>query len=320
MPVDPILQPLLANLPPVPDAIDDFDQFRKQEADAADALTDQVCEPAPEGAQRRVVQIPVDGGSIDLHVFTPPTEGPHPVHLYIHGGGWIGGSIKHKFIDILGAERAVGADCVVVAVEYRKAPEHKFPTGLNDCYAALRWVADHVEELNLRGDLITVGGGSAGANLAAALTLKVRDEGGPRISFQVLEVPALDLTMSAPSMQRNGTGYGLTANTIERVVEFYLPSAEDAKNPYASPLLAPDLSGLPPAYIVSAEYDPVADDGDAYAKRLHEAGVPVTFFLQLGQIHVSPGLTKILPAARIWRDEVIAALLAANQEPVVSTN
>jgi acetyl esterase len=320
MPVDPIIQPLLANLPPFPDAIDDLDLFRKQEDDAANAMIDQLCEPAPEGAQRRVVQIPVDGGSIDLHVFTPTTAGPHPVHLYVHGGGWIGGSIKHKYIDILGAERAVGAECVVVAVEYRKAPEHKFPTGLNDCYAALLWVADHAEELNIRGDLITVGGGSAGANLAAALTLKVRDEGGPRISFQLLEVPALDLTMSAPSMQRNGTGYGLTLHTVERVVEYYLPTAEDAKNPYASPLLAPDLSGLPPAYIVSAEYDPVADDGDAYAKRLHEAGVPVTFSLQLGQIHISPGLTKILPAARAWRDEVIAALLAANQQPAATAN
>lgn len=320
MPVDPIIQPLLAGLAPLPDVIDDFAQFRKDETDAGNAIVDQLCEPAPEGAVRRVVEIPVDDGVIDLHTFTPSTPGPHPVHLYVHGGGWIGGSIKHKYIDIVGAERAVGADCVVVAVEYRKAPEHKFPTGLNDCYAALLWVVDHADELGVRKDLITVGGGSAGANLAAALTLKVRDEGGPRISFQVLEVPALDLTMSAPSLQRNATGYGLTLDTIERVIDYYLPNPEDAQNPYASPLLASDLTGLPPAYIVSAEYDPIADDGEAYAKRLHEAGIPVTYSLQRGQIHISPGLTKILPAAREWRDDVIAALRDANQQSPAATS
>lgn len=314
MPVDPILQPLLAALPPAPAEIDDFDAYRKQEDAAGDAMIEQVSEPAPEGAQRRVLQIPVDGGSIDLHVFTPSTNGPHPVHLYLHGGGWIAGTVKSKYIDILGSERAVGADCVVVAVEYRKAPEHKFPTGLNDCYAALLWVADHAEELNIRGDVITVGGGSAGANLAAALTLKVRDEGGPRITLQVLEVPALDLTMSAPSLQRHATGYGLTRASAEMCVRQYLYSPQDASNPYASPLLSPDLAGLPSAYILSAEYDPLCDDGEAYAKRLTDAGVPTTFSLQEGQIHVSSALTKILPAARAWRDEVMAALRSAHEQ------
>ena len=312
MPIDPILEPLLPNFQGLPDVID-FDQFRRDETMAVNSMIDQVCEPAPAGARRREVQIAVVGGSIDLHIFSPSTAGPHPAHLYIHGGGWIGGSIKHKYIDIVGAERAVGADCVVVAVEYRKAPEHKFPTGLNDCYAALLWIADHADDLGVRNDVITVGGGSAGANLAAALTLKARDAGGPHISFQILEVPALDLTGSAASMERNANGYGLTADVANRCVAYYLPEPEAAHDPYASPLLAEDLTGLPAAYIISAEFDPLADDGEAYARRLEDAGVPVTHELALGQIHMSPGLTRVLPAARTWRDGVVAALRTANE-------
>lgn len=318
MPIDPVLEPLLPTLVGLPDVID-FDQFRRDETVSINTMIDQVCEPAPAGARRSEVNIPVEGGSIELHIFTPSTPGPHPAHLYIHGGGWVAGSIKHKYIDIVGAERAVGADCVVVAVEYRKAPEHKFPTGLNDCYAALLWIADHADELGVRDDLITVGGGSAGANLAAALTLKVRDEGGPRIRYQILEVPALDMTGSSPSMERNATGYGLTANDAKRLAAYYLSTPEEARNPYASPLLAADLAGLPAAYIISAEFDPLADDGEAYAQRLRDAGVPVTYQLALGQIHISPGLTRILPAARTWRDGVIAALRTANEQASAAT-
>lgn len=312
MPVDPILEPLLANLPPLPAEIDDFQAFRTQGTEAGNAMIDQLTEPAPEGAHRRVVQIPVDDGSIDLHVFTPSTPGPHPAHLYIHGGGWIGGSIKDKYIDIVCSERAVLADCVVVTAEYRKAPEHKFPTGLNDCYTALLWVADHTHELNLTGR-ITIGGGSAGANLAAAVALKARDEHGPRLSLQILEVPALDLTRSAPSVGRHATGYGLTAADLTRCVDYYLRSPEQAQDPYASPLLADDLTGLPPAHILSAEYDPLSDDGPVYAARLTQAGVKATHSVYAGQIHISPGLTKMLPAARAWRDEVVAALREVNQ-------
>lgn len=315
MPVDPILEPLLANLPPMPEEIDDFHAFRAAETAGAGALIDQFTEPAPDGAERREVQIPVDGGTIDLHIFTPTDPGPHPAHLYIHGGGWIGGSIKTPYIDIVCTERAVLANCVVVAVEYRKAPEHKFPTGLNDCYAALLWIDEHADELGIRRDVITVGGGSAGANLAAAVALKSRDEAGPKLALQVLEVPALDLTLSAPSHERNATGYGLTAADARACVRYYLADPDDAHNPYASPLLAADLTGLPPAHITSAEYDPLCDDGQAYAERLTDAGVPATYSLQQGQIHISPGLTKLLPAARVWRDEVLTALRTAHQQP-----
>jgi acetyl esterase len=314
MPIDPILAPFLADLPPLPEEIDDFHAWRAEGDQAANALIDQISEPAPPGVERREVQIPVDGGAVDLHVFTPATPGPHPVHFYIHGGGWVAGSIHHTYIDILCSERAVGADCIVVTVEYRKAPEHKFPTGLNDCYAALLWIAEHTADLDARADLITIGGGSAGGNLAAAIALKARDEGGPRLALQLLEVPALDLTLTAPSQRRNATGYGLTAHDAVRMVQWYLASPEQSRHPYVSPLLAPDLSLLPPAYILSAEYDPVCDDGSAYVDRLTQAGVPATFSLQHGQIHSSPAMTRLLPAARAWREEVLTVLRSTHQQ------
>src|SRR3954468_10479287 len=169
MPVDPFLAPLLATLPPLPDEVDDFPAFRAQETAVGEALIAQLAEPAPAIGSRQVVAIPVDGRTIDLHLFAPIGSGPHPVHLYVHGGGWISGSPAHPAVDITCAERAAGAGCVVVAVDYRKAPEHPFPVGLNDCHAALSWVVEHADEVGVRSDLITIGGGSAGPHLVGAL-------------------------------------------------------------------------------------------------------------------------------------------------------
>lgn len=312
MPVDPFLEPLLGSLPPLPEVIDDFPAFRAQETAAGETLVAQLAEPAPEIGSRQVVAIPVDGGTIDLHLFTPLGTGPHPAHLYVHGGGWIAGSPRYQAVDITCAERAAGAGCVVVAVDYRKAPEHPFPAGLNDCYAALSWVTEHADEYGIRSDLITIGGGSAGANLAAALALKVRDEGGPQIALQLLEVPALDLTFGQPSNERFATGYGLTLAGARMSAHYYLAAPQDATHPYASPLLAPTLSGLPPAHIMSAEYDPLRDDGERYAERLAQAGVASAFSLQHGHIHISPAFTKTMAAARAWREEALTVLRRVN--------
>jgi len=314
MPLDPFLEPLVASLAPFPDTIDDWDEFRANERATVNALSGQLAEPGPDIREKTTVTIPVDDGEITLNVFQPLTEGAHPVHLYFHGGGWIGGSIHTEITDITGEERAAGADCVVVNVEYRKAPEHQFPTGLNDCYAALLWVAEHADELGVRTDAITVGGGSAGANLAAALTLKVRDEGGPAIAFQLLEVPALDLTLQSPSIRRNGSGYGLDLHTLTTLIPLYLPNPDvDVTNPYVSPLLAPDLSGLPPAHIMTSEYDPLCDDGERYAARLMQAGVAATLTVGLGHIHGSSVYTKVMASARRWRDEAVEVLRSANE-------
>lgn len=314
MPVDPFLEPLLPTLPPLPDPIDDFDAWRAQGAEGAEALIAQLTEPGPEVGNIQDVRLLVGEETIDVRIYQPATQGPHPAHLFLHGGGWVAGSVHETYIDTVCRERCAGAACVVVAVDYRKAPEHPAPVPLNDCQAALNWLVDHAAELGVRPDLITVGGQSAGANLAAALALKVRDEAGPRIALQLLEVPALDLTLSNPSHSTLATGYGLETADIKRLVAWYAGNdPEQIHQPYLSPLLASDLSGLPPTYVMSAEYDPLRDDGELYVRRLQEAGVPATFSLQEGQIHISSALTKVMAAARSWREETLTVLRRAHQ-------
>ncbi|WP_315070653.1 alpha/beta hydrolase [uncultured Microbacterium sp.] len=308
MPVDPVLLPFLPG-PTIPDDVD-FTALRAQEQASQAALIELAIEPGPEVAQRDIVTIPATGGSIEIVIYRPVLNELLPAHLYIHGGGWVGGSALSAIVDITARERTVGAHCVVVAVNYRKAPEHPFPIPLLDCQAALSWVVAHAEDYGVDRASISVGGHSAGANLAAALALKVRDEHGPDIAFLLLEVPALDLTLSLPSHSNPdlGTRYALHRSTMELVRRTYATSPIDAADPYASPLLASDHSRLPPTYIMSAEYDLLRDDGVAYARKLRDHGVPVTFSLQKGHVHHSSALTKILPGARQWRDELINVL------------
>ncbi|MFD4323597.1 alpha/beta hydrolase [Nocardioides sp. NPDC058538] len=317
MPIDPFLEPLLAQLPSAElPAADGFAAWRDQGNAASNALMGQLGEPGPEVSEKRSVKIPVDGGTIELHVYRPTEEGDLPIHLFLHGGGWVAGDIHLDFIDAACRERSAGAACVVVAVNYRKAPEHQFPTPLLDCQAAMLWVVEHAGELGGRADLITIGGQSAGANLAAALCLKLRDEGGPAPVLQLLEVPALDLDLSQPStsMATYATGYGLERTEIEKLVPLYLPDpATDVHHPYASPLRGHDLTGLPPAYVLSAECDPLCDDGERYVERLRGAGVEATFSLQAGHIHGSAAFTKVMESAQAWRSEMLSVLHNAHQ-------
>jgi acetyl esterase len=308
MPLDPILVPLLADYPETPRVVEDYDAYRTESRQGTEALLPHVAEPGPDVHSVDDLSIPVEGGAVALRVYRPFADEPRPVHLYFHGGGWTTGSAFDLVTDITSRERAAMAGHVVVSVDYRKSPEHKFPVPLEDAYAALLWVHKHAGELGGRPDLITVGGSSAGGNIAAALALKARDERGPSIAFQLLEVPALDLTFALPSHGLFGEGYALSTWDVEAARRNYLPSAKDRSNPYASPLLAPDLGGLPRALIISAEYDVLRDEGAAYAERLNEAGVEAHFSLQRGQVHVSSAITKISPAARAWRDEIIGAL------------
>jgi len=312
MPLDPFLQSFVPTLTGLPNPITDFNAWRTQDSRSNDAMTVQLTEPGPEVEKIYNVRIGTPPESVELRVYYPPGDGPHPVHLYLHGGGWIGGSIHDRLVDTLARERCIGASCVVVTVNYRKAPEHKFPAGLNDCYTALLWVAQHPQTLNIRPDLITLGGQSAGANLAAALSLKVRDERGPAVVLQLLEVPCLDLTLSQPSYRSYGTGYGLELPDIKRLVGWYMADTDDITHRYISPLLAPDLAGLPPAHIMPAEFDPLCDDGLAYAKRLTEAGVPAPDSLQRGHIHTSNAFTTVMSSAGAWREEVAAVLNQAH--------
>jgi len=255
-------------------------------------------------------RVPVEGGEITVRVYTPHAPTPLPAHLYLHGGGFFMGAAEH--FDANCQDIAADTGCVVASVDYRLAPEHKFPVPAEDCYAALNWLAAHAADLGVDPDRISVGGGSAGGNLSAVVALMARDRGGPPLVFQVLEIPVTDLTMSYPSVVENGTGYMLTQEGMRAYVGYYLGDPGDAKHPYASPIFADDLTGLPPALVMTAECDPLRDEGEAYGERLREAGVPVTIRRWDGQIHGSQRFAKLLPEeAREYHEMVVAALRGA---------
>jgi acetyl esterase len=215
------------------------------------------------------------GNRIPIRIYWPDASGPLPLYLDIHGGGWWMGDgfLFHPVT----AAFAAGIEAIVVSVDYRLAPEHPFPAALDDCAAVLLWMHANAAELGGDADRIAVGGGSAGGNLAAALALRMRDEGGPELVFQYLFVPATDLseTTAWPSYEEAGDAYLLKVSQLGMIYAAYVPDTAERENPYASPLLADDLSGLPPAFVVTAHFDPLRDQGEAYAHKLEAAGVPV---------------------------------------------
>ncbi|MGN7860848.1 alpha/beta hydrolase [Microbacterium sp. 22303] len=317
MPVIPALRQLLDSIPSgAPIDLINVPAARRGALEGSNALAALVAPEPLEVGSVHTAQVPVDGGEIFVRIYQPATPGPHPLHVFYHGGGWIAGTIEETFVDIACRERTALAGYVTAAVEYRLAPEYKFPIPLEDSYTALLWIVEHAADYDADPERLTIGGGSAGGNLAAAITLKARDEQGPAITFQVLEVPAVDLTMGSPSVGKySGGEYPLAKAELDLCLEAYLRSPVDATDPYASPLLAEDHTGLPPALIISSEFDPLCDDGSRYAQRLEEAGVPVTFVLGEGQVHGSSQFTKLLPESAAWRDQVIDALRAhANQQ------
>lgn len=229
--------------------------------------------PLPVGDVRDVVD-----ATVRARVFVPPGDGPFPAVMSFHGGGfWIGGGAAGMEAADPGCRlmcRQLGA--VVAHVDYRQAPEHPFPTPLEDCYAATCWVAEHAAELNVDVDRIALCGPSAGANLAAGVALLLRDRGGPAVRQLMLMVPAADATMSSPSIVENGHGFDITAETVDGIWSLYLGPDGDRKEPLASLLHHPDLSGLPPTHVAVGEFDPLRDDGVRLAERLHDCGVEVT--------------------------------------------
>jgi acetyl esterase len=262
--------------------------------------------PLPSEVDHRVA---VAGGEITVRVYDDGSGRPgRPCHLYLHGGGFWLGTLEHS--DNICRAIAALADCVVASVDYRLAPEHKFPTAAEDCWAALRWVAAEAESLGVDMSRISVGGGSAGGNLSAVVSLMARDRGGPRPVLQVLEIPVTDMTRMEPLR--------LPHEDLEIPIgkapyaAHYLAAPEDGRNPYASPLLAPDLGGLPPAFIVTAEYDPLRPEGDAYAQALSEAGVAVEHHVLEGQFHGSHSLATLIPEeAAAYRTLLVSALRRA---------
>jgi acetyl esterase len=308
MPLDPALVPIIEAVAAQPPADRDLpvEQLRDAAHTMMEAAFIALAADPPEIAGVRDQAVPVADAKITVRIYTPRGEGPFPCHVYFHGGGFWLGTLDS--FDNGCREVCAGARCVVVSVDYRLAPEHKFPTAPEDCYAALCWTVAHADDLEIDVSRVSVGGASAGGNLAAVVSMMARDRGGPPLVLQVLEIPVTDLTMSQPSVEENGEGYLLTRTAMTQYRDYYLADPGDAKEPYASPLLAPDLSGLPPAVVMTAEFDPLRDEGEAYAARLAEAGVPVIQRRWDGHIHGSSAMTALVPSAREWRAAEIAAI------------
>lgn len=291
---------------------------RRQLADSIGAeLHRLVAEPGPPVGDVREHVVDVDGGQIRLRSYVPVGDGPFPGHVVLHGGGWWQGSIDDWISDVQARERCAGSGTVVVMVDYRLAPEHPFPTPLDDCRSAWLWVVANAKALGIDVRRLSLGGVSAGGNLAAALCLLLRDRGEPLPVLQLLEAPAADFSFDHASMLEFGPEFGIDRERFGPMVRMYLPDPSDELNPYASPLLATDVTGLPTAHIITAEYDPLRDGAELYAERLRQAGVAATLRRHAGQVHTSPVMTAVLEAAREWRSEVLDVLrTVAATEPV----
>ena len=222
-------------------------------------------------------------GELPLRIYRPSEAHDLPGLLFFHGGGWVLGDLDLS--DNLCRELAAGVGCVVVSVDYRLAPEHRFPAAVEDAYAATAWVAAHAAELGVAASALGVSGISAGGNLAAAVALQARDQRGPDLAVQVLICPVLDFNLDTRSYEENAAGYLLERDDMLWFWQQYLPTGAWGAHPYASPLRAGDLRGVAPAVVITAEYDPLRDEGAAYASRLHEAGVPVQHRDYEGMIH-----------------------------------
>jgi acetyl esterase len=288
-------------------------------AGAREALRDLLVDDDPPDDDLTVRDLSIPGPEgpetpLSVRAYTPPEasgsprDDERPVLVYFHGGGWVRGDLDTH--DGLCRLLADAADCVVVSVDYRRAPEHPFPTPVHDAYTATAWVAAHADIVGGDPDRIAVGGDSAGGNLAAAVTLLARERDGPELAHQVLLYPVTDFDLDTDSYHENADGYLLSRASMRWYWDRYLDDAVDGANPYASPLRAPDLSGLPSATVVTAGYDPLRDEGAAYADRLRGAGVTVTHANYPGMVHVFasfPDLERARDARETIADDLDAA-------------
>lgn len=227
--------------------------------------------------------IPGPAGELPVRIYTPDGAGPFPLLMFFHGGGFVVCDLDSH--DALARSLCGGAGAVVVSVDYRLAPEAKFPAAPEDCHAATRWAVDNAASIGADGARVAVAGDSAGGNLAAVVAQLAKQRGGPALAHQLLIYPVTAHDFTTPSYEENAEGYFLTRDMMQWFWHHYLERAEDGQDPLAAPLRAKDLSGLPPATVVTAEYDPLRDEGEAYARRLDEAGVPMQAVRYDGVIH-----------------------------------
>ena len=239
---------------------------------------------------------PGPAGDVPVRITWPEGDGPHPALVYFHGGGWVLGNLDSHDGPCRSLTNA--AKCVVLSIDYRLAPENKFPKGLDDCVAAVEWVAKNAADLGVDPARIAIGGDSAGGNLAAAVALANKKRGGPALCHQLLVYPVTDARRNTLSYRENAEGYFLSAAAMKWFWESYLNDESEGANPLASPIRAEDLSGLPPATVITAEFDPLRDEGEAYAEQLSAAGVPTEYKRYDGIIHGFFGMAELLPKGR----------------------
>lgn len=256
------------------------------------------------------ITFPGPGGRIPLRIYSPPGNGPFPVLVYFHGGGWVICNLDtHDNICRFLSKKAC---CLVVSVDYRLAPESKFPAAVDDAYAATQWVVSNVAAINGNPALIAVGGDSSGANLAAVVALMAKEKGGPALAFQLLVNPVTNLaSFNTSSYSMFADGYGLTRESMKWFVRQYLEREEDRENTSVSPLLADNLSGLPPALLLTSECDVLRDEGEGYATRLKQAGVPVKCRRLKGMIHLGVMWAVASEILRDFLEEAAADLREA---------
>ena len=249
--------------------------------------------------------IPGPAGEIPVRIYRPSTDAGLPVTVFFHGGGWVVGDLESH--DHCCRVIAAKADCVVVAIDYRLAPEAKFPAAIDDAWAATEWVATHGDELNVDASRLAVAGDSAGGNLAAVVANISRDHEHVEIIQQALIYPVTDGTCDRPSMTENAEGYLLSRNAMDWFHEHYTVTVEDLSDPRYSPIFS-DLAGAPPAVVVTAGFDPLRDQGNAYAAKLVEAGVDVDHMEYAGMFHGFFSMDAGLNVALEAQDQVAAAL------------
>jgi acetyl esterase len=271
--------------------------------------------PEPPALERvEPLSIPAPHGTIPARIYRPKklrkNTGLGPALVFFHGGGWVIGDLETH--DVACRKLADEGELIVISVDYRLAPEHKFPAAVDDAIAATRWVSANAVKLGIDAARVSVGGDSAGGNLAAVVAIAARDGNGPAIAGQVLIYPAVDLTMTHPSHSEPETSLLLTHSVIRWFCDHYLNGAADVHDWRASPVRAPTLTGLPPAYVLTAGADPLRDEGDEYAARLKQAGVSVTYKHFPGQFHGFFTMGKLLQQANVAASEIGVWLKALN--------
>jgi acetyl esterase/lipase len=268
----------------------------------------------PELESARPLTIPAPHGAIPARIYTPKTlrktDGLAPCLVFYHGGGWVIGDLDSH--DVVCRKLAHEGELIVISIDYRLAPEHKFPAAVDDAITAVKWVAANARDLGVDASRVMVGGDSAGGNLAAVTALAARDGDGPKLAGQVLIYPATDFAMKHPSHSEPETSILLTHSVIKWFCNHYLNGPADIDNWQASPARAKTLTGLPPAYLLTAGADPLRDEGDEYAARLKQAGVPVTYKHFPGQFHCFFTMGKLLQQANVAASDIASWLKSLN--------